>query len=404
MKINKLTSIIAGICFLSFGVSAQYMGINELAIKKSDDPVVFFNAVKAFNVELVKQWLDEGYSLDYDKKGWCGITENGTTDYKGTASNEQEMMKVIQSGSFFQGTYQLPSTCQTMYLWRMLPGFNMIYSEDVAQYIPKIRQNSDYKTQMNILAIYNLISAKIKPEQYQVYFPVIINSRTLISLRQEALDKFLAGYKNKESLLSSEEKMYEKTMRDFYATKPGSRNDEFVFSVTNPGFVILDHLFEQFSRSESYYAKYYVKNKEKLNLPKFDVKTIKEGGVDLSKYDIDKMPATIAPYLVSANGYLKMMKSLMDSGIVDLNFQDSEGNTLMHNLFLKSGTFSELKYNEFAGSFIRYLLENGVNPLLKNKEDKTAYLLFEEAKGTDVNYPGVIQMSNAFIQRDYKED
>lgn len=404
MKTNKLRHLIAGILLFSFGAKAEYLGINELAIKKSDDPIAFFNAVKAFNKDLVKQWLDQGYSVDYNHQGWCGYTENGLNDYKVTPQSSEDMNKLVQQGIFYSGSYLLPSTCDTLYLWRLIPGFNMIESEDVAQYVNKVKKSEGYQYQTNVLSVYKLIEAKIKPEQYEVYFPIIINNRPLISIRENALNKFIAGYKQKDTLLSDNEKLYQQAVIDFEKTHPSSRTDNYIFSVTNPGFVILDTLMQQFSKNESEYAKYYMNNNQKLHLPKFTMDVIKAGGVDLSKYDVDKLNSSIANYLISANGELKMIKTLLDSGIVDINSQDSEGNTVLHNLFLKQVSFRALKSNEFAGSFVRYLLENGANPLLKNKEDKTAYLIFEQSKGSDVNYPGIKQMSNAFVQKEFTEE
>lgn len=58
-----------------------------------------------------------------------------------------------------------------------------------------------------------------------------------------------------------------------------------------------------------------------------------------------------------------------------------------------------LNYSPFAGSFIRFYLENGANPLLQNKNGDTAFSAFMKNYGDD---SASSEVKKAFVEKQYQ--
>lgn len=395
MKLKLVAASLFSLYFITTTVNAEYLGINELAIKQEDSPMVLLNAVKSLNYDLVKEWTSKDYKFKYDNKEWCTYTPNGLskTDLKG---RDMDFLVGVNKSS---GGYLLPTSCDSIPIWHLIFGFNMMYSEDVAKYSDIVKKQSDYTSQVKLLNMYKLLEKTIPPENYQVYFPVIIDTHPPLEQRMEALTKFIQGYKKHNEYLTEAQKAYEEAVKRYADSNPSPNSGSYIYSVTDPGFVILSEIVTQFIDEEYDYYKYY-SNHSDLKLPKFTMEDIKNGGVDLSQYDLSKIDYLVVKNILTLNGYLKMIKEVLDSKIVDINFQDLNGNTILHSLM--SNKYRTLKNNALAGSFIRYLLENGINPLLNNKANQTAYYLFEKEKGSDQSV-GSMKITDAFIQKNFED-
>lgn len=404
MKKNILAVVLFGSLF-SYGAQAEYLGINDLAMKSENTPLAFMNAVKETNYDLVKQWLDQGYSLSYKNsdKEWCSVSLDGTTKINTAPKNTEQYignLRIAASGG--SSLLILPSDCDGLPLVRVAGAFRSMYSVDVAKYNESIKNNSDYKYQEKVYNLYQLLSSKLPESQYEQYYIVALNPDTPASIRVEALEKFIDGYKKKDKILDPVEKPYHDAVIEASKSPTDSGYDTMVMGITNPGYVIMNQLFGNYVKYLKDYVDVYKKHPDG---PKPNMEMIKNGGVDLSKYNLSDYNEMDLDTLIQLNGTMKMIKILMDSGIYDINSQNSDGNTVFHNLFDKSLTFGRLKYSEFSGSFVRYLLENGANPLLENKEGKTAYLIFEQNKDNDSSeyYKGLPKVSDAFVQKEYKD-
>lgn len=406
-KILSITALLgAFISTFSFTANAEYLGINDLAMKSENTSLAFMNAIKSTNYDLVKQWLDQGYSLSYKNsdKEWCVVSAGGTSKYPNVPTNKDQYITALRiaAGSGGGSLLILPSECDSLPLVRISAAFRSMYSVDVAKYNPQIKKTSDYIYQEKIYNIYQLISSKLPEAQYEQYYVVLMNSDTPASVRIDALEKYLSGYKKRDTILEPVEKPYIDSVIEISKTPSDPAYDNLVFGITNPGYVIMNQLFSDYVKSLKDYIDVYKKHP---NGPVFNMEVIKNGGLNLDKYDLSDYNEMDLDVLIKLNSITKMMKILLDSGVYDINSQDSKGNTVFHNLFDSSLTFSRLKYSPYAGSFIRYFLENGANPLLENKEGKTAYLIFEENKKDNAsdNYKGISAMNDAFIQKEYKD-
>lgn len=404
MKKNILAIAFLGSLF-SYNAQAEYLGIGDLAMKSENTPLAFMNAVKSGDYDLVKKWLDDGYALSYKNsdKEWCAVSMASVTKIPTAPKNEKDYISTLRISASTGSTFLiLPTECIGVPLLTIAAKLDSKYSADVSQYNDKLKNNSDFKYQEKPKALYELLSSKLPESQYQQYYIVALNSNTPPSLRVEALEKFISGYKEKDSILTPLDKEYQNTIIEASKNPTSPGYDNLVMSITNPGYVIMNRLFANYAD----YLKDYVDISKKYpNAPKLNMEMIKNGGIDLSKYDLSDYNDWEINTLVKINGTIKMMKIILDSGIYDINSQDSEGNTVLHNLFNESQNFSRIKYSPFAGSFVRYFLENGANPLLENKEGKTAYLIFEENKNNDSSdyYKGLPEITNAFVEKEYKD-
>jgi len=395
MKLRLIIKGLLGLYLISTNVNAEYLGINELAIKQEDSPMVLLNAVKSLNYDLVKEWVSKDYTFKYDNKDWCIYTYNGLSK----ANSKDQSMDFLVGISKSSNGYLIPTSCDSIPLWHLIYNFNMLYSKEVGEYSENVKKQSDYQYQLKLLNMYNLLEEKIPEENYQVYFPIIIDYRPLMELRQKALKKFMEGYKKHDQYLTPELKSYEEAVKKYAESNPSSKTGDYIYSVTDPGFVILNEIIKQFLHEENDYYKYYSNHKE-MKLPRFTMEDIKNGGVDLSQYDLSKVDYLRVKNILNLNGYLKMIKEILDNKFVDINFQDLDGNTVLHNIM--NNNYRTLKNNALSGSFIRYLLENGINPLLNNKQDQTAYYLFEKEKGSDKS-EGSVKVTDAFVQKKFED-
>lgn len=404
MKKNILAIAFLGSLF-SYNANAEYLGIGDLAMKSENTPLAFMNAVKSTDYDLVKQWLDQGYSLSYKNsdKEWCAVSLDNTSKINSAPTNKDQYIGILRSAASGGMTVLiLPTDCDGLPLVRVAGAFRSMYSVDVAQYNESIKKTSEYKYQEKVNNLYELLSSKLPDAQYEQYYVIALNVDTPASIRVKALEKFIEGYKNKDTLLDPIEKPYHDAVIEASKGTTASGYDTMVMGITNPGYVIMNELFANYARFSKDYVDVYKKHPDG---PRFNMEIMKNGGADLSKYNLSDYNEMDLDTLLRLNGTIKMIKILVDSGIYDINSQDSDGNTVFHNLFGKSLTFSRIKYSPFAGSFVRYFLENGANPLLENKEGKTAYLIFEEIKKNDSSdyYKGIPTMSDAFIQKEYKD-
>ena len=400
MKLNKIILGFMGCLMFSGVANAEYLGINDLAMKKSDNPLAFMNAVKSLQIDVVKQWLDQGYSLKYDNSKWCTFTGQMTYEYT-NPKNDAEAKNIIPLMLGMSPLIAVPSQCNNVPLWTLMKGLDSRNSPDITVFKPKTKDLNDFKRQQQIIDMINVILNKMDDSEYEVYFPLAWSSRAPISLRKEALNKFIEGYKNRDNLLSPEQKKYKDNIVDFEKNNDIRNRFSFLYSTINPGYVLLDKLIEEYLNQTDQYTSL---NKSKgYILPKYTISQIKAGGADLSKVNMDDLEYYQVYSLVQINGILDMIKTLLDSGITDINYQDKDGDSVLHLMFGERN-FSNMKRNDQAASFVRYFLENGANPLLENKEGKTPYLIFEEEKRDAGEYQSVLKVNDAFQLKDFKDE
>lgn len=400
MKLNKIVFTLASLLIFSGSVKAEYLGINDLAMKKSDNPLAFMNAVKSLQTDVVKQWLDQGYSLKYDNSKWCAFTGQSTYEYS-NPKDDAELKNMIPMMLNMHPLISVPSQCNNIPLWTLMRGLDNRNSPDITVFKPKTKDINDFKNQQKIIDMVNVILSKMDESEYEVYFPLAWSSTAPMSLRKEALDKFISGYKNKDNLLNEEQKKYKANITDFEKNYDIKNRFSFLYSTINPGYVLLDELIEEYFTQTDEYSSL---NKSKgYVLPKYTIAQIKAGGADLSKVNMDNLEPYQVYRLIQINGILDMIKTILDSGITDINFQDKDGDSVLHLMF-SNRNFSHMKRNDQAASFVRYFLENGANPLLENKEGKTPYLIFEEQKRNAGEYDSVLKVNDAFQLKNFKDE
>lgn len=400
MKLNKIMFAVMGCLMLVSTAKAEYLGINDLAMKDSDNPLAFINAVKSLQTGLVKQWLDEGYSLKYDHTKWCAFAGESSYDYE-NPKNDEEAKKMPSMMIIMHPLIAVPSQCNKVPLWTLLRGLDNKYSPDILVYKPEAKKLSDFQRQEKVIEMINVIMAKMDKTEYEAYFPMAWNSRTPISLRKESLKRFIEGYKERDNLLTEDQKKYKENIQELEKNYDIKGRFSFLYSSINPGYVLLDKLVEEYLDVSEDYSSL---NKSKGGiLPKYTMSEIKQGGADLSKVDMTQLQTYQVYNLVQMNGILDMIKTILDSGITDVNFQNKDGESILHLMF-SDRNFRHMKRNDQAASFVRYFLENGANPLLENKEGKTPYLMFEEKKRDAAEYESMIKINDAFQLKDFKDE
>jgi hypothetical protein len=111
--------------------------------------------------------------------------------------------------------------------------------------------------------------------------------------------------------------------------------------------------------------------------------------------------------LYLANRELQIMRLLKDSGKINMNMQNANGESILHYLVGQATQTSKSSIDRAAAIMIRYLLNSGVNPNLLSKKGETAHAMLQ-TKRNDYNkmYPNAkvtpfLEMQNAFTKKEF---
>lgn len=403
-------SIIFLFAFLAFStnVSANYIGLEELPVNNEDTKKVINSAIETANFELIKEWGSTISKINEDG-GFCGSNKEafGTVLIdKNFVNAEPDSSMYIRFMSLNNNSI-MPTSCGNLDILKLpiklpfkekSPEFFIMTKNNETNKI--ISYNTDYVNKRDIVA--NII-ANVPDEQYHALISIAIFPQNDHKIRNIALDKVLNGIDNQETLDSDFYKELRKNFKKVSDNNPNWRfsyNDNLYMSIVNPKLLLLINLNKEVLENLNKYSRDFKYDESKY--PAFTKGVIAKGGYtdeEIKKMNLKEMPAVVLNNFNNANQSLRMFHKVFNSykKEYDLNFQNSDGNTLFMDIFDRRTRY-DLARNVFAGAFVRFYLEQGANPLLENKDKKTAFSMFLDSYGKGSEGKSV---KDAFMKKDY---
>lgn len=404
--------------FFSFGVFlfssfsyAEYLGIEEVPVGDHDIQKVLNSAIETRDFSLISNWKDK-FETPYVENKFCAFTQRAYNSFQIDLKSINADISSYAFANLMSDRYAaiVPADCKDVYVWklyRILPRSD--YSPDIFDLVNSTKKSKDIKLFDNYAeqrkTVVDIIN-KIPNEKYQIFIPMIISNSADYQIRNLAMKKFLDGYsKSNETDFQSIKNLKEKMKK---ANEDGANknwqlgfNDKSYFSVVDPKLLILSELnFELFDKLKQYSTRY---SDLKTNLPVFDKHIIKKGGYtdqEIQNLGLSNLGQDDLNKFNNTNQTLRLFKIALDSYLEDhdLNYQVDNGNTLFMDIF-SDRVYYSLPRNVFAPSLVRFWLEIGANPLLENKDNKTAYSLYLDKYGSGSE---AINIKDAFVQKKYE--
>lgn len=375
MKYSKIKLlVISTLLFsgVSFADSQESNNMSQINI---------INAVKTLDVQNVSQILKNGYSLKYDNKGWCSFNKGSVYDYAVPMSQDgynQMVSSILASNA---PLIAVPNECSYIPLWTLIRGLDSRSDPSIALIKPALKNQGSIKAQQKVIDMTNLILDNMPDYQYEAYYPLIWSDNVPVELREKALNKFIAAYKNKNNFPPTDvEKQYNDELLKIKTSSPINDKFDFLYSNTNPGLVLLNQLVSEYLEQSSGYD--YFNELKKDIYPIYDLSTLKAGGIDLTKIDVSHLQPYQMYRFIQLNGLISMINTLLDSHIININDPDDNGNTVLHLMFNQQNMFNMRNDNQVS-YFIDFLLGKGANKTLKNKSGQTPYDIFKQLDNQD---------------------
>lgn len=405
----KKALLILSLSFFSGLVSAEYLGLDELPVSDKETNKVLMSAINKKDFKLIKEWK-ENFKVEYKEDGFCSYIEN--TLNPSNVSDKTINQDHTSSGfAYFMGGYKTlsitPTHCDNMYMWKL---YKALPSKSKSPDIFKLTNSKDKNRDMAIKNKYAEdrdlildILQNVETSKYQFFLPIIMDSSADHKIRKLAFDKFKVGY---EDRANTDEQRYLDLQEKMLLANNENKNWSFGFndasymSVVDPKTLLLLKLNEETLDKLQRYSLVFVNHPNEY--PVFKKETIKKGGytdVELASLDLKAMSEHDLLLFNDANESVKMLKKVLDFYLIDhdINFQSAVGNSIFMDLFTNRANYS-LQRNVFSGVFIRFYLENGANPLLENKNSKTAFSLFVDKFGDSTSGE---EIKEAFIKKQY---
>lgn len=407
---------------LSLTAQAKYMGMNEIPIQDSETGLLFSNAVKSGNFELVEKLLDTGFSLDYTFKEVCFFTGDlHPSPNTKIPTTEEEYDKlsnyVIGSNSLLQTYF---TDCDKLPLLSLHKRFIWDYTDHLNK--KNEYKIKDYEKQNNNIKLASYFMDKLSPDQYEQLFVYANGAEMPFELKKKALLKLIESEKNKENINFNE--IHKNFMLKVRLKDNNFTNHANYLSINNHMF---DTLFESYLKgyldsTNKYTSLLYgylsVKDSKRRahdidllsihqqypNIINFNIKLLESGSFvidDNNTFNNDNLKIS----LIRVKEYLELMDILLKSGLIDLSKQDVNGNTILHLIFYRYDNL--LIDNDYSPSLIRFLLESGANPLLLNKDGSSAFNIFQKKTNNKTTYeiagPIIKRINEAFVQQEFKD-
>lgn len=415
-----LTTLILTVFALS--AQAKYMGMNEMPIQEGEADVVFANAVKTGNIELIDRLLETGFSLDYTFNDVCLFAGDLHKISNFTVpKTDDEYLKLATSHA---GTHNLLQTyftsCEKLPLLNLYKGFVWDYTDHLnKQDEYKMR---DYEKQKEKIKLVNYFIDKLNPNQYDQLFIYASNSEIPFEIKKKALLKIIEVSKEIDKAKLNEVQIKFKDALNSIDNQV--TNHRYYLDVNNHMINVLFHSYikgyldaTNFYTGRLYSHLLIVDSKRRVsdidllsiheqypNILKFNVELLEHGTFNIDNnntFNNDNLKIS----LIRVREYLELMDILLKSGLIDLSEQDVNGNTVLHLIFYRYSNL--LTENDYSPSFVRFLLESGANPMLLNKENSSAFKVFQDATNRKLKYEisGAIinRINDAFVLKEFKD-
>lgn len=401
----------------SLSANAEYMGLDQVPVSSDNVNTVFLAAVKDSDFKGISSWAGQIKQV-YDQKEFCGFA----TGYGYPATKvDPKVLQYDTAGSQFADvmSYQyasiVPSQCDSVSLWTLYNHLNFYqYSYDVFKSADAmgdlnkdhIQAADNFESQRKVILDF---LDKIPNDKYQLFLPIIFQKDTDFKINNLAFDKYLEGKKNNagnKDPKDLETQFYDKFKEALTTNKEWtpSFNDQLYLSLFKPDYLILTEMNKRVMSSLHTYWEFYKNSKGRL--PAFNKEIIAKGGFtddEVKNLHLAGLGETTLFRFYNTNQTIRLFHRAFQNftdNHNDLNYQMADGNTLFSVMFKDDSRYT-ITDNPFGGSFIRFYLENGANPLLQNKDNDTAFSQFIKNYG---DHDDTTEIKKAFVEKKYDFD
>lgn len=405
MKLSKI--MLGTVAALSLNMShAEYLGIDDLAMKSTGAIKLLRNAFVSQNEQFVEQWIAEkGFSFPYDNKGICadGLGSVDPTDFPFEEKREYADAVLRHERAL------LPTSCENSIFGAVTNGVSGngdLFLESNMKAIPTVFTSQKYKEKEERAEVFRkkyLLKyiEGLKDNQWETLPFIVIDTSIDFEVRNKALDKFGELYKNKDKTISPIQKYIIKDAEKLLATnQPYVFKNYSLYSITDPYYFMtarLVHSTLKESEKVSSWNEYSAKKVPQLTKDWFLGKAQNDlKPKDLALKDSTQKYSLLSALKVMQNRDLLLKIKKLEPNL-NINKQDGLGNTLLHNIL--DINQQSLSKNIVAANLLRSLLESGLNPMLLNKDNKSAFEIFDKSLGGSDTFNEVDQ---AFRLKEYK--
>lgn len=394
-----------------------YKGINQLAMSESFATQLLENSINNYDEIMMDKWdKEKGFKFPYknvepnflkqtreqkkannfnsynQKNETEVIVDACSIDFRFLLLSEKKlkiMDKKDWNSSLINGngSYIFFSSCKELPLMKLNQKTReneVDYHEEIKEVYPNYKKEilpEQYKKNDFIYKYMLKSIEQLDDNQWDQLIFLIINNSLPYHIRDIALDKLIELYPKREKNYTNIQKEYwDKNFNSYILD-----NNNYLLKINLYNF-LFNNLFLKLKDS-TYILTNPELTKEKNTFTLF-TKDYFLGKSEITEEEIFKYYSKypkIEPSVVKnfRNFYFnyKLLNKIRKLKDFDLNTQDTNGNTFMHIYFnFKNSHISYGADNLIIANLIRAFLEEGANPMLLNKENKTPFMLFEETK------------------------
>ncbi|BCM12929.1 hypothetical protein MAFF241648_21190 [Ralstonia solanacearum] len=392
--------------------SDKYVTLDNVALTSAQADIQLTNAIQAGDLDRTKYILDSGVNVAFTDDAICV-----TADTSGfhVAYQDMVMPKTMEDArqmlARFNGGIFITSSCSKLFLYRASLQLKKQFSEREYPYFNRALRPGDTERAKQEQAkrdeekrredIYNLILAKTPAKDLYQLPLIFTNADVPYVIRKEALTRYLnAG----ELPVTANRAAFLKAVDDAsaYFLKEEPNDKRILANIDirkNSWSSYMKIMSDQLLKHSSEYSRTVDSLKSRmsvdvkfqidvanLQLPVFDVQSMTAGKIAYTEnsnqalwyYGVGKAEGLIDKYdfqpLFVLNSDIDLIATIVGSKKVNLNYQDQLGNTMLHYISTNIMSFDDRS----LAVLTRYLLNNGVNDKLLNKDGESAFMITQK--------------------------
>lgn len=367
----------------------KFMGIASLPMTEEASTQLLINALNAGDFNFIERWEKErSLKFPYDNQTTCNANyleqqiklEPTTNHSKRIENGAMALSYPVPIYPFFTDCNKLPLFTAFKYVddFKNSPTYLKISSNKKGNSESKAKSNSKMEEYTTFV---NKIIDNLEPNQWDQLIPYIYAPNLDYELRLKATKKFVDLYKKKE--MSEDQKNFIEAAKK-YENDPKTAHNANLRAHFKMGTDPVHFLHRRVLGNVLKTAGDLNKSPELMKLlskdyflgkKKVTIDDIKQSGAKNNE-------KASALKVLTAKEIIEQLSTLKE---FDINRQDNNGDTFLHDFLdttYGTGNTWFIKDNRVIANWIRAYLERGYDPMLLNKNKKSAYMMFEEVRGS----------------------
>lgn len=399
MKVKLIAAVLA----MPWMAHAQFMGISDLPMSEKQSTQLLFNSIKNGDFVVIDKWDKEiGLSIAYpdtpDEYCYANLSRTYGYDFSlnSVKFKETSPRHAPQDLSIAGQSYPFFTQCNDLSFLHVVDKFRKDSDLEDLQKLGANKSRKPLDPQYP-----DLLRKMVKdanPMLWEQLIPAVLNSAIPFDIRKNALQKILEIYPVKEKYGNKHQQTFWSAAKTYVEDPKGksfaSNYDAYLLSI-NPVQYMYDVLFMRVAKLSTVAA-------ESEELQNLLTKNYFLGKAKIAFSDLEKINkqknAKIAAYHV--NQSVELMHMISKTDLASNNYQNFNGNTVLHRLWLKKQTIDTGSNSRIFANFLRAQFENGLNPMLLNDQKETGYSLFEKL-AKDMKKAHYEPVREAFMLKEY---